>query len=172
MAARIVHFGVDESFRLAILSSAGFEVEDCDSSIPQFTDALRKHPDAIVLSEDEGFNCAAQKAATLARSECKAPVILFRSAGSGHEYSQIDLIIPSLTEPSIWLQAIHKTIQRSRTLLEMSQSIREESAILVQQCTEARMKSEATRRRAAHLRSEAKKHLGEDQSQSNKASDD
>ena len=156
MAARIVHFGVDDSFRLAILSSAGFEVEDCDSSLLQFADALRKSPDAVVLSEDEGLDCTAQKAATLARSECKAPVVLFRNAGTVHEYPELDLIIPTLTEPSIWLQAIHAVILRARKVQIESKLMQQKSASLTQQSTNARKRFQATRQRRAQLRSEAK----------------
>jgi hypothetical protein len=164
MAARIVHFGVDESYRTAVLARAGFEIEDCDSSLPRLANALRKSTaiDAVILSEAEGQDYAAKEAAKLARSACKAPVILFQSAKPSREYPQIDLVIPSLTEPAVWLSEIHEMIQRSRQVVSESQAIRNESRMLVQQSSDLRRQTTAAGERSEYLRSELRKMLDED----------
>lgn len=173
MAARIVHFGVDESFRLAILSRAGFKVEDCDSSLSRLATTLRKHRrvNAVVLSECDGQEGSAIEALTLARSECKAPVILFRSASPRSNHTDVDLVIPNLTEPGVWLQAIYAVIARSQRLTEESHAIRHTSRKLVQESADARLKSVATRKRTAYLRDRADKNFKQGSVKAKKAGD-
>lgn len=170
MAARIVHFGMDFSYRLAILAHAGFEVVECDS-LEQFCDTLRNKSGivAVILSEGEGRTCAAKQAAKLAHSECKAPVILFRSAAPWRQYPEIDLVIPSLTEPSVWLEEIHQLLERSRTIVSEGQALREQSKLLTQQSAELRTKMGAASQDFMKLRSKFEKKLGQGKAQSKKA---
>ena len=115
MAGTILHFGLDHSAKLSVLSSAGFCVSDCGCSLDEFLAALERIRDieAIVMS---GCHNKTAEAVVLARERCPAPLILFESPVSQYDPSKFDLVIPALTPPQSWLASIAAAIERSRTL--------------------------------------------------------
>ena len=109
-APSLVHFGVDTCFRLPVLRSAGFRIAECES-MEELSQALRSHPDAVVLEEDP--DKGALQVIALAWSQSDAPVVLFASEPCLETY-RVDLIIPAFTTPERWLEEIKALVERTR----------------------------------------------------------
>lgn len=140
----VLHFGLDQCFRLRVLESAGFAVEDCPS-LDDLSAELLREPDAIVLEEEPEGQVI--KAIALSRSYPDIPLVLFRSLDPVSEgpASSADLTIPSFTAPELWLREIEDMVERSRMLAAQSRRIRAESAALIQKCAAARRSSQRNR---------------------------
>jgi hypothetical protein len=132
MADRIVHFGSDACHRLLVLQDAGYAINDC-RSIPELRSALEKKRQtaAVVMTGSRGTT--GRTAIRLTRSCSRAPLILFPDGNNDGDKSEFDLVIPALTPPQEWLEAIASLIKRSRALCADSKSLREQSALLQQQ---------------------------------------
>jgi hypothetical protein len=113
MVARIVHFGLDNCFRVALLKAAGHFVYECNS-VSQLHAALIgiRQADAVVISESDGE--VPYDAISLTRSTSMAPLILFRSRSAHYDESEFDLVIPELTDPNKWLSEIAHLVARRR----------------------------------------------------------
>jgi hypothetical protein len=151
MADRIVHFGTDACHRLLVLQDAGYAVNDCHS-ILELRSALeeRHQTAAIVMTGSPGTvgRTAGRTAVRLARSCSHAPLILFRDGNDEGDKSEFDLVIPALTPPSEWLEAIATVIERCRALCADSKSLREPSALFLQHSRAVRQNSRDERERA------------------------
>jgi len=156
MAARVLHFGTNDCNRVLVLRDFGYLVDDCPSINDVRSTLLQGIcPEALLFSE--GYPAARREAVTLARSSCaNAPLILFENLNCDDE-TNFDLVIPPLTAPELWLQAIAATIERSRMLHANSTAIRERSAWLVEQSSALRQKSITERERAVRQRQTAEK---------------
>lgn len=155
MAASIIHVGVDDCQRIAVLKVAGFEVNDC-RSFDQLHAALLGIPaaDAVAIAESRGE--LIEKAVSLTRVTSSIPLILFESP-SPHLFndSDFDLVVPALTSPAVWLERVQKLIAESRALrarsegiLEVSEMLRQRSALLKSEATSAVMRSRMERARS------------------------
>lgn len=115
MAARVIHYGVDNCHRLTILRSLGYSVDDC-SSLLQLREALTagNKTGAVFITEDEPQGC--QAAVSLAKSCTSAPLVLFRRSNADCCEGSFDLVIESLTPPQDWLHAVQGLITRCRSL--------------------------------------------------------
>lgn len=147
MAARVIHFGQDECHRLMVLRSAGYSVEDC-ASLMQLRAWLATGvtADALVMS-DAGGN-EPEEAIALARACGALPVILFRTTNLTFEESGVDLIVPCLTPPEIWLNEVESVITKCRTLRSTSEILFEKSAELRSESADAIERSRAERARS------------------------
>lgn len=113
MAAKVIHFGQDDCHRLMVLRSAGYSVDDCGSLVQLRTRlATGMAADALLVSDDGGP--PPDEAIALAKTRTTMPVILFRSTNLAYEESGIDLVVPCLTPPEIWLNEVGELIQKSR----------------------------------------------------------
>jgi hypothetical protein len=102
MAARVLHFGWDECYRVQVLRSVGLEVKESDSLDRLSLDLKGNKPiDAVVVSEDD---CrSAERVADLVRRHCAAPLILFRRHGDGLDQSKFDRVYASFAPPQVWV---------------------------------------------------------------------
>lgn len=143
-SATVLHFGLDQCFRLRVLESAGFAVEDCPSLDTLSAELLRK-PDALVLEDEPAAQV--MKAISLSRLYPNVPLVLFRSSEPVSEglACSADLTIPSFTAPELWLREIEDLVERTRTLAAESQRIRAQSAALIQHCAAVRRSLQRTR---------------------------
>lgn len=133
----VLHFGWDQCFRLRVLESAGFAVEDCPS-LDTLSAELLREPDALVLEDEPAGQVI--KAIALSRSYPDIPLVLFRPLDPVSEgpASSADLTIPSFTAPELWLREIKDLVERSRMLAAQSRRIRAESAALIERCAAVR----------------------------------
>ena len=113
MLARVIHFGPDDCHRLKVLQSAGYMVEDCHS-LPQLRMILETgdEPAAVLMSDGDGVSPL--EAITVARAHSPNPVILFRSTNIAYDEAGIDLVVPCLTPPEVWLSDVDTLIERTR----------------------------------------------------------
>ncbi len=121
MAARVIHFGVDDCYRLSVLRRAGYDVDDCSDEI-QLRAVLETmgEADAVMVNDSDGS--IPESVISLARARCAAPIILFPNASRTYSAEQeVDLVVPSFTPPQEWLLKLANLIVRSRTLRAYSQ---------------------------------------------------
>ena len=129
MAATVVHFGEDICYRLPVLRSAGYAVEQCDS-LEQFSTFLSSAPDVVVLEEDPQVPLL--KAISFTRARSSASLVLFRHDIAMTLAEGCDLVIPTLTAPEEWLSKIAMLLERSCSAGEDSQALVRKSASLRQ----------------------------------------
>jgi hypothetical protein len=117
MAARVIHFGWDDSFRVPVLRAAGFEVWE-SRSLDELSLDLQRDDDvgAVVISED--LEVPSENAAEVIRRSTLAPVILFRRTRQEIDRSRFDQIFDSSILPWVWLGEMAALIARSRALRE------------------------------------------------------
>jgi hypothetical protein len=127
MAATVVHFGEDICYRLPVLRSAGYTVEQCDS-LEHFSTFLAWGPDMVVLEEEPLVPL--RKAISFTRARSKASVVLFRHDTGTMLLEECDLVIPTLTAPEEWLVEIATLLEQSRTIRADSQALAQKSASL------------------------------------------
>ncbi|MGA7107300.1 MAG: hypothetical protein WBV28_19415 [Terracidiphilus sp.] len=111
MAARIIYFGPDTCHRLPILSNAGYTIENC-TSVEQLHAALTLDQADAVLLTDSGNDVP--EAIDFLGSHSALPLILFCDSQSNSPGSGVDLIVPILTPPSLWLAEIQTLLDQSR----------------------------------------------------------
>jgi hypothetical protein len=124
MAARVIHFGIDESHRLTVLRRAGYEIEKC-SSVVQLRAALHAdvEADAVMVNDLDGS--VPEDAISLARSHSSAPLILFPNPDRSYSMTEFDLVVPRFTPPEEWLLDLANLIVKARTLRAHSQLLAE-----------------------------------------------
>ncbi len=125
MAARVLHFGWDDCYRIQVLRQAGYTVAEADSLEMLDLDLQRDPPvDAVILSDDDGNSM--ELAARVVRRRSAAPIILFRRSQRPLDERNFDLVFLSFVPPQIWLAETAALIARSR-------EVRSHSALLVAQ---------------------------------------
>ena len=89
MEAHVLHIGVDDCHRVAVLRSVGYRVDEC-ATLPQMARALKgaNPTDAVFLTESN--NISQEKAISLAREHSPTPLILFQSSNQEKTYKQFD----------------------------------------------------------------------------------
>src|SRR5947209_8439943 len=113
MAARVIHFGWDDCYRVQVLRSVGYEVHEATSldalGLDLEQDSL---VDAVVVSEDQPVTT--EKAADLVRSKSRAPLILFRHSQRELDESKFDRVHSWFVTPAFWLADVAELIAASR----------------------------------------------------------
>lgn len=121
----LVHFGLDQCFRMRVLESAGFSVADC-GSIEDLSAELLRNPDALMLEEDPVEQV--RQALSLSMSFPEIPLIQFGSP-LGVAPGAADLTVPSFTAPEIWLREVDALIQHAHAVIAQSRRIRAPKSI-------------------------------------------
>lgn len=129
MSATLLHFGPDDCNRLIVLQSAGYRV-DLSPSLQELYSAFERslRPDAVLMTAND--QAERRQAVTLVRAHLPTPLVLFQHSDYCPDESEFDLVIPTLTPPSEWLQKIADLIQRSSKPIADSRQIRQESALI------------------------------------------
>ena len=148
MAARVIHFGTDDCYRLSVLRRAGYAIDSC-SNLVQFQAALDVEADAIMVDDSDGS--LPENVISLARTRSAAPIVLFPHATPADTTPhQVDLVVPALTPPHEWLLDLANLIIRSRALRASSRLLRQQSGQLRQQSAALREQSRRERARSRH----------------------
>jgi hypothetical protein len=138
MAARVIHFGWDDCYRVQVLRFAGYEVRD-----PQSLEALvielerDDQVDAVVLSEEDWGTL--QKSVTVVLRHCAAPLILFRRSRQQIDESAFDRVFTWLVRPEVWLSETAELIAMNRALPKETEQAGVNAEL-------TRLKARATRR--------------------------
>ena len=154
MAARVIHFGCDDCYRIEVLRSAGFEVRESQSIADLGIDLQRDDGlDAVFMSEDLGHDL--EQAAEVARQYTQAPLVVFRRSSEPIDISKFDKVYSSLVPPWIWLRETAALIEQSRALRKESARLRHETQDVVMQSRGQRARSRAELMRNARPRTPA-----------------
>ena len=115
MAAHVLHIGMDDCHRVAVLRSAGYRVDECGSLMQMATALERANgADAVFLSASN--NIPVEQTIALARERSQAPVILFRRSNQSETEDGLDLVILPLTTPEKWLREVDSLLDWRRTV--------------------------------------------------------
>ena len=148
MAARVIHFGIDDCYRLSVLRRAGYAIDSC-SDLVEFQAALDAEADIIMVDDGDGF--LPESVISLARTRSAAPIVLFLRATRADTTShQVDLVVPTLTPPQEWLLDLANLIIHSRALRASSEMLRRQSGQLRQESAAVREPSRRERARSRH----------------------
>ena len=117
MAAKILHFGWDDCYRLQVLRVAGYDVLESET-LAELCDHLQRGGpvDAVILSEDAPHTI--EQAAAIVRTHCAAPMILFRCSQCQLDESAFDQVFAGFQSPPEWLARTAELIGQSRALKE------------------------------------------------------
>ena len=151
MAARVIHFGVDDCYRLSVLRRAGYDIDDC-SNLIQLQAALESKGDADVVMMNDSDGSIPEFVIPLARSRSSAPIILFPNSSRTYSTEEVDLVVPSFTPPEEWLLDLANLIVRSRAIRAYSQMLHEQSQLLRMESAAVREKSRQEQERARDAR--------------------
>ena len=126
MANYILHIGIDDCHRAAVLRSAGYDVEEC-ASLQQLVTALDEMPgaDAVILSESE--NIVPELVSRLVRGRSAAPAIFFCRSNCRVSTEDFDLVIPPLTPPETWLKQASSLLERLRMVRAQAKSLTDQA---------------------------------------------
>jgi hypothetical protein len=115
MAARVIHFGVDDCHRVTVLQGAGYDVKE-SLSLDRLRIDLKteRDVDAVFISEDD--RSSTERAAELVRRHCEATLILFRRTQRELDEKKFDRVYSSLTPPQNWLLGTAELIEMKRAI--------------------------------------------------------
>ena len=126
MEGHVLHIGVDDCHRVAVLRSVGYRVDEC-GSLPQLARALERTKGAVAVFMTESDGLSPEKAISLARERSAAPVILFQSSNQETNDRAFDLVIPPLTSPDRWLREVGALLDGSRGMRRNSSPLTPQS---------------------------------------------
>jgi hypothetical protein len=149
MSVSVVHFGEDMWYRLPVLRSAGYNVEQCDS-LENFSTFLAWGPEMVILEEEP--QVPLRKAISFARARSNASLVLFRHELATPLVEECDLVIPSLTAPEEWLVEIATLLEQSRIIRADSQALAQKSASLRKDAAAVREMTREIRARSVRQR--------------------
>ncbi len=149
MAARVLHFGWDDCYRVQVLQRAGYIVSRASVlDALEFELGEREPVDAVIVSE--GKPDRSEQAAKVIRRRSAVPIILFRSSPCALDDRNFDQVYPSFVPPQVWLARTAELIAQSRALqarsarlIAQSRAIREESRRLRERLRTERARNEA-----------------------------
>ena len=151
MAARVIHFGWDDCYRVPVFRTIGLEVWEAESLDELSFDLQRgEKVDAVVLSEDDRETT--ERAAAVVRQHSTAPLILFRRFHDGLDESRFDCVFAPLVPPEQWLL-------QAAEMIAARHAIQVESARLLCEC---RALVEKSQRLRARSRAEGKSNVNLD----------
>ncbi len=151
MAARVIHFGIDDCHRLMVLRNAGYAVDECVSLV-QLRSALKAQASAEAVFVSEGESIPQQAVATLTRTHSSAPLILFQGTNCVADEPAFDLVVPNFTPPDVWLNHIKSLIEQSKAIRDRAQFLVAQSEMLRRESSEVRIKSRNERERSRRAR--------------------
>ena len=148
--AHVLHIGMDDCHRVAVLRSVGYRVDEV-ASLPQLAAALGKTvaPLAVVLTESEAI--PPSQAVTIAREHSAAPVIFFPKSNYGVSEDEFDLVIQPLTSPEKWLQDVSRLLEWSRAVRTDAEALTDQSRSLLKDARIVRLDSVRERARNSGL---------------------
>jgi hypothetical protein len=152
MAARVIHFGPDDCYRLNVLRRAGYDIAGCNNLV-ELCKTLESdaEADAVLVNDSQGS--IPLQAISTTRSRTSAPIILFPHPIRTYDADKIDLLVAAFTPPEEWLLDLANLIIHFRTVRAVSRLIRGQSEMLRREsAAAARAKSLDERRRARQIK--------------------
>ena len=142
MAARLLHFGWDDCYRVLVLRRAGYAVTEAETLGELDLDLRQGEPlHAVVLSEDAPP--ITEQAVGIVRRHSTAPVILFRRSHGDLDERQFDQVFSWFVPPEEWLERTAALIAQSQALRERSARLRLKSLAVRQETERQRARSQA-----------------------------
>ena len=149
MAARVIHFGWDDCYRVQVLRYSGYaDRESVTLDALRLDQELASQVDAVILSEDDRRSM--ESAAGLVRQYSEAPMILFRRFQDGLDETQFDRVFTPFVPPLLWLSETACLIAACKALGETSARLRHEAREAVLKTTWERARSRAESKRNAN----------------------
>lgn len=139
MAARVLHFGYDDCYRVQVLRSAGYAVTEAMTLPTLERDLQLEQVQAVILSEDGPR--IAERAADIVRQRSPAPVILFRRSLSDLDEGKFDQVYSCYVPPPVWLSRTAELIAASRATRADSARLRRESKAIREESGRERARS-------------------------------
>ncbi|HEX6495765.1 MAG TPA: hypothetical protein VF018_09795, partial [Acidobacteriaceae bacterium] len=121
MPGQVIHVGMDYWQRMLVLNRGGLRPKLCAD--PQSLSTLLTGTgtvDAVVISESPGLDVSL--VTDVVRNHTSCPVILFPLKHDDYDEGKFDLVVPSLTPPGKWVEAIRATIRCSQETCQQSRS--------------------------------------------------
>ena len=144
MAARVIHFGWDDCYRVPVLRAAGFEVEEAKSLGELGVDLQRKQAvDAVIVSEE--LEPTAELVAERVRKAVPVPVILFRRSQREIDERKFEKVYTCTTPPDVWLSEMAALIAKGYKLQAEAAHLREEAAEVQAETRRQRMRAHGLR---------------------------
>jgi len=109
MASRVVYFGEDTCYRIAVLEAAGYAVEHCRSLDQLLAATSEERLSCPVLVTEEA---ASAEFLAVARSRALGPLVLFRNSHRSMSESAFHAVVPVVHRPESWLADLGKLIER------------------------------------------------------------
>lgn len=154
MAASVLYFGPDKWNRVQVLQSAGYAVQQC-LKISDLESELKKSLPAVVVMNSSA-HASFTPALELVRAQAaSAHVIAFPSPGETGFEKSVDLVVPPLTPPEVWLEDLAALLPNTRAVMEQAISIHERSQTLLRQLTDVRERAAVTRENSVAARAES-----------------
>jgi hypothetical protein len=128
----VIHVGDDFCMRIPVLENTGLRVLRSRCTAGEFRTVVDQADTlaAITLSDERGDlreTLLESGVIETARELCTAPLILFHNPNCMCDESSFDLVIPTLTSPTVWLPNILEAINISRQIRGSSRQLCEES---------------------------------------------
>jgi hypothetical protein len=102
MAAKVIHFGWDDCYRVQVLQRAGFAVTEAKTLAALDFDLQQGElADAVIVAE--GTPHTTEGAADIVRLRTAVPLILFRRSQCDLDERKFDVVYPWCLPPEIWL---------------------------------------------------------------------
>jgi len=110
----ILHVGEDVSFRIPVIRSTGCVVVQAPQTVLGVERMLRPSPafGAVIVHHD--IRPISHELARALRRVTPVPLVLFDNPAYAADEKQFDLVIPALTWPDTWLEAIAETMLRRK----------------------------------------------------------
>ena len=108
MASRVVYFGEDTCYRIAVLEAAGYAVEHC-RSLEELLAAAGEDGCPVLVTEE----AASAEFLAVARSCALGPLVLFRNSHRSMSESAFHVVVPVVHRPESWLADLGRAIERS-----------------------------------------------------------
>jgi hypothetical protein len=115
MAARVIHFGWDDCYRIPVLLAAGFEVREV-KSLDELSVILQNDEPVNAVLMSENTEQSAVEAAEMWRRSSPAPLVLFRRSERAIDENTFDKVYSCLTPPDVWLRETNALITTGEKL--------------------------------------------------------
>ena len=148
MAGAIIHVGRDTCYRIPVMEQAGFRVVRAEPLILPVQKAIANGGFSAIAFSCDPFDPGLVRAT---RQLTPAPLIGFESRVS-LDKTPFDVVIRSLTSPSIWLTELDEVIEQFHRLRDESVRLRAANAQTRQESREVRIASRATRQESIRMR--------------------
>ena len=144
-AAKVIHFGCDDCYRIKVLRHVGYEVRESDSLDRLRLDLERGNDvDAVIVAGVPPQR--AEQAAVLVRQYSPAPLILFRRSNDELDESRFDRVFSWFSPDTHWLYSTALLVMQSKELRAQAEHLRRDAEIVQAQSRQQRARSEELRR--------------------------